>query len=462
MTEKRDSMLEHMKTLRDKTVCEWEEVLKQAKTTTSEYVDNIDQLENKLKARAKDMHKQVDAILAKSQQTLNQMKAVGLTKLQDQEKYLEDKLQQLQTDVQRYEDQLQHGDPNALIQFKQDTRQSIGEMKPPAIEVVSAPIFSKGQNYADAIETMFGQLSAPKKSRTVPEKSNSDSSSPDPAATCSAGQPKVSSPQSSATKKSLIPQPSVQSKFDVNRAYPRIACVERSLAWVQTGDKKLQLMDRDGSVRDNINTDFDFLDITITSAGDLLLTDCDNNCIKSVSRHKFVSTLFRTSGKPWGLCCLHNGDIVVTLRDNSKVLVYSSNGQIKQKMDDIKFRCPMSVSVNKVNQDIYICDYEKDSFDSPGKVLAIGDNGQLQYEYTGQSSSKFIPVEVCTDHMGHVLITDCKNEFVHIMDREGQFIQYILTEQQGLSLPNTISVDEEGYVWVGECNRCVKVARYLR
>ena len=122
-------MLEHMKTLRDKTVCEWEEVLNQAKTTTSEYVNNIDQLENKLKARAKDMHKQVDAILAKSQQTLNQMKTAGLTKLQDQEKYLRDRLQQLKRDVQRYEDQLQHGDPNALIQFEPDAGQSKVETK---------------------------------------------------------------------------------------------------------------------------------------------------------------------------------------------------------------------------------------------------------------------------------------------------------------------------------------------
>ena len=34
--------------------------------------------------------------------------------------------------------------------------------------------------------------------------------------------------------------------------------------------------------------------------------------------------------------------------------------------------------------------------------------------------------------MGHILITDCKNHRVHILDQERRFIQYILTSQQGL------------------------------
>ena len=126
------------------------------------------------------MHKQVDAILAKSQQTLNQMKTAGLTKLQDQEKYLRDRLQQLKRDVQRYEDQLQHGDPNALIQFEPDAGQSKVETKPPSLEIASVPVFTEGQNDSNVIEKMFGRLSikaAPQNKRSVPPKFSSDPSS---------------------------------------------------------------------------------------------------------------------------------------------------------------------------------------------------------------------------------------------------------------------------------------------
>ena len=177
--------------------------------------------------------------------------------------------------------------------------------------------------------------------------------------------------------------------------------------------------------------------------------------------------MFRTSGKPYSLCCLHNGDIVVTFRESSKVTVYNEDGQIKQTLDHIntKFKYPLKVSVNKVNQDIYICNHVKKHSSSAGKLLAVGVDYQLRYEYTGQGDSEFTPVGVCTDEIGHILITDCKNDRVHILDKEGQFIQYILTSQQGLSNPKAIDVDTEGYLWVGESinigKGCFKMSRYL-
>ena len=230
---------------------------------------------------------------------------------------------------------------------------------------------------------------------------------------------------------------------------------------MRTKDKRLQLVDREGSVKDTINTDFAFNDMTVTSYGDLLLTDRDNRCIRCVSKQKTIHTLFRTSWKPSCLGCSHNNDIVVAFSNESKVAVYGRNGQIRRTLDHIKFRYPQSVAVNKVNQDIRICDLEEGYFDSPGKLIAVGADGQLQYEYTGQGDSKFNPVDVCTDQMGHVLIIDYNNHQVHVLDQEGRFIQYLLTSQQGLKRRYTIDVDREGYVWVGH-SRLVTVTRYLK
>ena len=126
----------------------------------------------------------------------------------------------------------------------------------------------------------------------------------------------------------------------------------------------------------------------------------------------------------------------------------------------------MPVCMNKVNQDIYICDKESHRFESAGKVIAVAGDGKLRYEYPGQGDSKFTPMGLCTDQMGHVLITDHNNQRVHILDQEGRFIQYILTSQQGLHQPVTIDVDKEGYVWVGEkvaiSTGRVKVVKYRK
>ena len=464
LTEKRDAMVDEMKMIRDNTMGEWKEVLKQAQATTDGYLTNISKIEKQLVTRAKEMHREVETILLSSQQTLKEMKESGLGKLKDQEKYIEDRLQQLQDDVQRYEDQLRDADPHVLLQFEQGTGERKDETKPPALETSPVTVFTKGQHDTKAMKNMFGQLSTQaihQKGREIPKKSLANLSTPDPAATAAPPQTKVRSSPSSATQRSLIPTPSVQSQFSVKNPAPFIACVDQGQAWVYTCYKTLQLVDRQGSVSDTINTDFDINGMTVTADGELLMSDFSNNCIRSVSRKKEITTQFSTSWRPHGLCCLHN-DIVVTFRNDSKVVVYSRDGDIRQKMEHIKFRYPMGVAVNKVNQDIYICDHISGGWNSACKVVTVRADGQLRYEYPGQGGQEFAPVDVCTDQMGHVLITDYSNHRVHILDQEGQFIQYILTSQQGLYKPTTIGVDMEGYIWVGQYNKWVKVVRYLQ
>ena len=462
LSEKRDKMLEETKTLRDQTVGQWEEVLKQAQKITAEYIANIDQIDTELKERAKDMHEQVNIILAQSQKSLQQMKTSGLDTLKNQEKYLSDKIEQLKAEVQRYEDCLLEADSNALLQFKSGTIQPKEEQ--PSLETESIPnlSFTKGQDDQNAMQKMFGHIST--EGINVSHKSFPSPSSTQATSTSDFEKTMVPSPQpspSSATQRSLIPTPSVSSQFYVRNDFPPIACVEGGLAWVETEANKLQLVDRNGAVKDTINIDFNFYDMAVTSDGDLLLPDYKNRCIKSVSKQKDITTMFKTSGRPNSLCCLQNNDIVVAFDKDRKVVVYSSKGKIRHTLDQIKFRYPMKVAVNKVNQDLYICDHEEDDAYFPGKVIAVGADGHLRYEYLGQGEMNFTPVEVCTDQMGHILITDRNNNRVHILDQEGQFIKYILTSEQGMRLPNSIDTDGEGYIWVGKWE-CVKVSQYLQ
>ena len=450
LSERRDALLEETKTLRDKTVGEWEEVLEEAKKITADYTGTIDMIDKELADRAKAMHAQVDAILSQSKKTLQQIKAGNLTKLQDQEKYISDRLQQLKEDVAKYEDQLKYADPNALLQYKQGTVLSKDETKPPSLEKAPIPVFAKGQNDVDSMEKMFGQLSIQDLGKKKKAEISSSSSST-----------QKSRSDRKDGQRSLIPKPSVQCQLDVDTCHPRIACVDRSRAWVVTREETLQLMNRDGQATDTINIDPYIRDMTMTSNGDILLVDSTDN-IKSVcTQKKKISTLFRTSGKSWGLCCLPNNDIVVTISSDHQVIVYSRDGKVRRTLDNIKFRYPYKVAVNKVNQDICICDHDSDAWYSEGKLINVGADGQLRYEYTGQGGNKFCPVGVCTDQMGHVLVTDYKNHRVHILDQDGQFIQYVLTTEQGLHQPNTLDVDRECHVWVGEYDQHVKIARYL-
>ena len=108
---------------------------------------------------------------------------------------------------------------------------------------------------------------------------------------------------------------------------------------------------------------------------------------------------------------------------------------------------------------IYICEHEE-SKQQNGNLKTIRADGHLRYEYSGQGDASFIPKDVCTDQMGHVLI--CTYLKAHILDKDGQFIQCILTYEQGFNLYHNIDIDNEGNVWVGEDSRYIKVVKYLQ
>ena len=481
LSEKRDAMLAIMKQIRDHTVSEWEKVLIEAQKRTADFMGSIDKTEHDLAARGSEMHKQVDNILTESQRILRQIKDSGLAKLQEQETYLSDRLQMLK-EVKKYEDNLTGADTYALLRFKEKAPHSQEKMKPPALETAPLPIFIQGQDDAKSMEAMFGHLSSQLLKQTSgsgvskPSNSTSQASSESTEGSKTVTLISKSGSNSSAAQISLVPSPSVHSQFNVVWGNPYTACVDQGLAWVRTEEEKLQLVDMEGSVKGRVNIDFNIFDMALTSDEDLLLADYNNSCIRLVSRKKQVSnhfnaktqweisTLFSTSRKPNGLGCLHNGDIVLAFREDRKVEVYNRNGQVRWTID-YKFRYPFKVAFNKVTQDICICDLDG-IFSTEGKLIAVGADGKPRYEYTGQGDKKLSPYDVCTDQMGHVLITDRNNHRVHILDQEGRFIQYILTSQQGLSKPITLDVDVEGYIWVGEYvdynKGCVKVARYLQ
>ena len=195
-----------------------------------------------------------------------------------------------------------------------------------------------------------------------------------------------------------------------------------------------------------------------------LLPDSDNNSIMSISQDKTVHTLFKTqvgwfkpqAPTPCGLCCLHSGNIAVTFADDGRVIIYSMSGKVIKELDQKLFKWPYRVAQSKVNSDLYISDTDK--------VTALNKDYKVWYEYTGQNdgTSSFSPRGLCTDNAGHVLIADRNNNRVDILDKDGKFLQYLLTRKPGLWRPWNIDVDREGNAWVGQTTGEVKVVKYLQ
>ena len=589
LQDRRAILQEQLKNLESNSLRAWQDLLVHAKGITSEYMDQINTIENGLEERAEEFHKIVNEIKEGTKEKLNELKAQGLIILQEQENRVSDGLEKVKEQIKECEDRLRSGDMESLLG---DAAAFEAEKEVlPKMSRVIPPVFDVGQINTMSLTEMFGQLDIPKmdgkvkgcedrirskdmeslldhagvsakKKDVLPQMSSMIPSVVGPSQEDTASLtgmfvqlavPKGNEgyAQMSCTKekarteiiaettqvptpgfcKSNTPRshrdhasplepehfmlkPSLQSEFDPGymefskpikstpRHTPRplrdnsapletehlmfkllvqsefnpgytilsVACVEKGRAWL-ADETKLQLVDGRGSLQDTIHTDIRFNDLVTSPHGELLLTDAFNKCIKSISKGKEITTLFKTQiGKlrpqlltPYGLCYLLSGDIAVTFRVEGRVVIFSMFGKVVKELDKKLFSHPFGVAQNKINKDLYVIDKaELSSSFGTGKVLVLDKACRVRYEYSGlDDRDSFSPASLCTDDAGHVLVTDYHKNRVHILDKDGKFLQYLLTGEQGLDRPCRIDADSDGNIWVADHGGAVKVVRYI-
>ena len=448
LKEKRTSLQQELNNLESNVLKEWQDLMKEAKKFTSEFLSQVNGIEKELDKRAEEFHCIVEEIKENYKKQLNEMKTSNLAILDEQEKSVSDGLEKVKQKIKECEDRLRSSHMESLLKHegvevnKKDTL--------PTIFQVTPPVLTPSWIDTEELTEMFGQLIVPK-TRKGDETVQSTAAGH--------GRP-ISAYTRGATAqikhvKQPIPKPFVQSEF-LTSLCPFVTCVGSGLAWVKTERRTIQLVDRHGTVKDTIHTDFDFSDMALSPQGDILLCDKDNKCIKLISADKKINSLFKLKWTPSGLCCLHSGDIAVTFYREGCVVVYSRSGKVVKELDKKLFTFPYWVAQSKVNSDLYISD------DDAEKVLALDTDYKFRYEYTGQDDGlPFWPRGLCTDNAGRVLITDSENQRVDILDKDGVFLQSLMTREQGLRRPWSIDVDNEGTAWVGEEGGGVKVVKYI-
>lgn len=105
--------------------------------------------------------------------------------------------------------------------------------------------------------------------------------------------------------------------------------------------------------------------------------------------------------------------------------------------------------VENINQDIWVMEEFNQC------IVVLDKNGKYKFTYKGpeeyEMSEEFIPYDIAHDHRGNILVADCHNQAIHLVNKRGRFLQYILLEQDRLYHPSSVTVDSEGKLWVG-CN----------
>uniref|UniRef100_K1Q039 Tripartite motif-containing protein 45 n=2 Tax=Magallana gigas TaxID=29159 RepID=K1Q039_MAGGI len=226
-----------------------------------------------------------------------------------------------------------------------------------------------------------------------------------------------------------------------------MAVTDDDKVWMGGHTKELKLFDLQGNLRHAVNISWKGYYLSMYSKQ---VVYCDYETVKKISHDNIVLTMFTTGD--WnarGITSTASGDLLVCLRKGyqSKVVRYSSTGTVLQEIQydsqcQPLYTDPIYIAEN-VNGDIIVTDWGKNA------VVAVDRIGILRYSYSGKDRN-FDVCSVATDSVGHVIVTDCKGDKIHMLDRDGVFLRYIIPEEK-INRPSAVCILGTGEMMVGEC-----------
>lgn len=115
------------------------------------------------------------------------------------------------------------------------------------------------------------------------------------------------------------------------------------------------------------------------------------------------------------------------------------------------FSLPYAISSTSYNN-IFVADRLCD--DGRGRVLVVGQDGNSINCYTGHddfntSDEQLYPQSVLATPSDNIVVTDCSNHEVHILNNEGDFISYCNVYDIGVTFPYSTVLSSAGKLYIG-------------
>lgn len=249
-----------------------------------------------------------------------------------------------------------------------------------------------------------------------------------------------------------------------------VAPTDEDNAWVgyKYQDREIMCINRGGQVLKTVDLGYIPGDITMTSTGEIIITDMKG---RKINKHNkdgtFAKTITETSPfTPQGISTTLTDEILVCLQmtgSDGKVLRLTETGKETQTIQYVKyyylFRDPNLV-VENVNGDVCVTNKRK-------SLTVVNKDGGFRFRYPYVANTKYSNIVlgeitgIVCDASGNILLSDWTNHTIHLVDINGQFIQYLMTESDGLKRPWGLRITPKGSLWICCDNGdTIKVVKY--
>lgn len=75
-------------------------------------------------------------------------------------------------------------------------------------------------------------------------------------------------------------------------------------------------------------------------------------------------------------------------------------------------------------------------------------------------TSQFAALDLTIDSKGNILLAEPNDNAIHLLDKSLKFQRLLLTGEDGLTGPRSVTLDPSGYLWVGCSDGQIRVFNY--
>lgn len=380
--------------------------------------ENYRQLSASLNKRGREWHRRIDNIIKGLQSDINDIEAKHLTVLNKHEDEIATSISVITQSIVDLKKLLHSNDIYYVNTYKSRT---VDFKRLPPKLVVSIPKFSFQRIDREKLFKQFGSLTAfsikSEGRKPIGVESSRTTSS-------SINRPLLLTPQTLAT---------IETGYD---HLHDVTCLSDEQIWTLGNNNVMKLFNLNGKLLETFHTNLGNRqsNISITRRGELAFTDkCE--CTVNIVMNKQIQEIVKLQGwMPQNVCCSYFGDFLVVMqsddRKHTKVVRYAGSTEIQSIQFDHRGKPLYSSSVlcnfkyisENRNRDICVADH------FAGAVVVVNHDGKRRFLYTGpplSGSVPFKPVGITTDSQSRILTSDFHNYRIHIVDQNGQFLQYI-------------------------------------